>query len=200
MDGTFLISLIKTQEKSTLSLFFRGLFVLKEFLALNFKEYVDYNRKNFFIVNTSSDPKVSGHWIAVMIDGGKVFYFDSFDLDMRSYSRRLPAKLKEISNEDEIVTMPFAVQADSTETCGLYVLFVCLSFCNNDGGASSSFMAKGMVEKNWGFSSESKLRNDKRVVDYFHRRYGKRRICPKANVCVSLQGLMKRTVGDESVE
>lgn len=82
--------------------------------------------RSFVVINTDPSTKEGRHWIMVSLKGaadvrGRNIYFDSLGKKPEDYNKTLPNFLGEVYE-----TIDGPIQEQSSDLCGIYILFVML--------------------------------------------------------------------------
>ena len=198
MEVSTLISLIKKDE--TISQYFRGVVTINSFIDEAYL-YKDPNTANFWIVYSSPNRfSISnlGHFFVfatknvraeeILPETGS-WYCDSFALKPAYYSSRLAETFVNLSAYGSYQSIPFQLQNNSSNICGLYSLFFAEKFCSKPAGEIN---LDNFVKKN--FLPSDTVENDERVLSYYQSklRVPKRKLnCVGANFCTSLDNFLK---------
>lgn len=112
----------------------------------------------FYIVNSSTESQVAGHWILLYIHSpnSAVEYFDPLHNSPAQYSSYIDNYLKAYSHP-YYITNAFKVQPSDSFNCGLFCCFVADKRCQNISLSEIMTM----------FDKEDLVYNDDLVVNYF---------------------------------
>ena len=114
----------------------------------------------FYIVNSSVDENVRGHWILLYISSpvSAIEYFDPLHKPPMQYSNHIDNYLKTYS-APYYISSTYRVQPSDSYNCGLYCCYVADKRCQNM--SLSSIMQT--------FDQNDLVYNDNMVVSYFHQ-------------------------------
>jgi hypothetical protein len=207
MEAATLISLIKKDEK--ISQFFRGCVPIDLFID-EAHLYKDPNSANFWIVYSSPvSSRELGHFFMfgckniilrkgenISPDSG-TWYCDSYSLKPGHYSARLESTFANLSTYGSYQSVPFQLQSNNSNVCGLYSMLFAEKFCSKPTGETdlSDFVLRNFLKHNY-------VENDSRAISFYERKLGvpKRKLnCVGANFCTSLDKFLT-TPRDTSLE
>jgi hypothetical protein len=207
MEVATLISLIKKDETS--SQYFRGCVPIDNFIDEAYM-YKDPNTANFWVVYSSPSSATKtglGHFFMFgcknITSGPNIeaysgsWFCDSFGLKPAHYSGRLDATFKNLSTYGSYQSVPFQLQNNNSNICGLYSMFFATKFCSKP---SEEIVLHDFVYSN--FTPGDTFENDNKVLSFYQSklRVPKRKLnCVGANFCTSLDMFLK-TPRDISLE
>ena len=125
------------------------------------------------------------------------WFCDSFALKPAYYSARLADTFSSLSSYGSYESIPFQLQNNNSNICGLYSMFFAEKFCSKPTG---EIKLKDFVQSN--FVANDTVENDERILSYYQNklRVPKRKLnCVGANFCNSLENFLK-TPRDNSLE
>lgn len=136
-----------------------------------------------FIANVLSTKQkhLMGHWVVFYINGKCIYFFDSYSLNPRLYSRHFLHFLNK-HKEFTIFKMIFRLQSDYSLVCGAY----CIQFlyiCNRLGIIKTS----EFLRKN--YNNCSYVMNDRKVLRYVYKTFK----MPPLQATFSKQGMTYKT-------
>ena len=123
---------------------------------------------SFIIVNSSSDPNISGHWLLIYAESSTsaLEFFDSLGQSPGHYSRHIDNYLK-VYSSPTFITNTFKIQPSDSVNCGLYCAYVA------DRRAQGEPFSVVMQH----FKSDNLQYND-RLVDRYYREHIRARSPP----------------------
>lgn len=138
---------------------FLGCFSADEIVNLDVVDRKD-KRGIVFIANilTKNQLQLMGHWIVFYIANKCIYFFDSYGLEPRLYSKHFINFLKKNSTFT-ILKNTFRLQADDTLVCGVYCCVFVFLLGKLGIMKTCLFITKSFSRKNF-------LNNDRKVIRY----------------------------------
>lgn len=132
-----------------------------------------YNQNKFYIVNTTANPRVMGHWILFIFYNNILYFIDSLGRTAEKYG----GCIKNFFNEctiKKINLMKSQLQSNTSLVCGAYVIYFSYHICKN-------INPNTLVLR---FNSKQRLKNDMKVEGFLYLISGtklhcKMSLCPK---------------------
>jgi len=88
-----------------------------------------YNSNKFFIVNTTNDVNVMGHWVLYIIYKGELFFIDSLAKRPHYYKGKIQTFYEKYLHK-KCVLINRPLQSSTSLVCGAYVYYFAYKICN----------------------------------------------------------------------
>ena len=76
-----------------------------------------------FIINTDPENKPGEHWVAIFIEGKKLFFFDSFGRRIDEFSNPFKSIMNQYSKDYTVVVESKYLQNIFSDTCGYWTIY-----------------------------------------------------------------------------
>lgn len=137
---------------------FGGIFQNKNFLC-------EYDRSKFYIVNTSNDVGIMGHWVLFIFHRGKLFFIDSLGQIPEFYGSNIMKFYRNYMYKEILIKKN--IQDPKSLACGAYVFYFSYHITKGKSPKSISRL----------FSFKRLRYNDKHVENFLYHIAGTKRRC-----------------------
>ena len=127
---------------------------------LNF--IIKYDSTKYYIINTSINPNIMGHWVCFLFHNDNLIFIDSFGKQPSLYGGQIARYYNEYSSHRKYLLLNYQIQHNDSLMCGAYVYY----FCNEIISGTSPVKYLSI------FSKRNLKRNDKYVEKYLYRQNG----------------------------
>jgi len=111
------------QQNNETSKKFGGIFNVKTLI-------LKYDSNKYYIVNTSADPSIMGHWVLFIFYKNVLFFIDSLGGTPMNYGGKIYLYYHNFRSEKHVL-IKSAIQRNWSLVCGAYTFFFIYKICNN---------------------------------------------------------------------